>query len=330
MENNFNNEPLFGGEDNVQPMVEQHHPNFIESNTAEVSYDDLIRKCIVPTFSDNTLTISHPEFIRVVGSAAEKVFGQLEPVEIRVSHPISGRTPDALHKKQDELTEADKTLFYQRMAFVNHVSNITRNVNGNEVFLSIGGCRAYNEDRLYSSNKIQRFKIFVGWQVRVCSNLCLTCDGLTGTIECLSVEDIYAKALELFQQFNPIKDIVLRDLASLGETRVTEQQFANILGRLRLYQFIPGSDVKAMGLPIITMGDQAVTQAAKNYMTNPNFGKEEGVDITAWQLLNIFNEACKNAYIDRFLERNQEATDLAFGIQKSIRGEASQYDWFLN
>lgn len=326
--NNFNNEPLFG-EENVQPAVEQH-PNFIESNTAEISYDDILHKCIVPTFSDNTLTISHPEFIQVVGKAAEKIFGNLEPVEIRVSHPISGRTPDALHKKQDELTDEDKTLFYQRMCFVNHVSNLTRTINGSEVHLTIGGARAYNEDRLYSTNKIQRFRIFVGWQVRVCSNLCLTCSGLTGTIECLNADDIYKQALALFNQFNPIKDVVLHDLESLGETKVTEQQFAKILGRLRLYQFIPSSDVKTMGLPIITMGDQAVTQAAKNYMCNPNFGKKEDEDITCWQLLNIFNEACKNAYIDRFLERNQEATDLAFGIQKSIQGEGSQYDWFLN
>jgi hypothetical protein len=146
----------------------------------------------------------------------------------------------------------------------------------------------------------------------------------------MNADDIYKQALALFNQFNPIKDVVLHDLESLGETKVTEQQFANILGRLRLYQFIPSADVKAMGLPIITMGDQAVTQAAKNYMCNPNFGKQEDEEITCWQLLNIFNEACKNAYIDRFLERNQEATDLAFGIQKSIQGEGSQYDWFLN
>ena len=72
MENNFSNEPLFG-EENAQQAVEQH-PNFIESNTAEIFYDDLLHKCIVPTFSDNTLTISHPEFVQVVGKAAEKIF----------------------------------------------------------------------------------------------------------------------------------------------------------------------------------------------------------------------------------------------------------------
>ena len=40
-----------------------------------------------------------------------------------------------------------------------------------------------------------KFKVFVGWQVRVCSNLMLTCDGYSGTIECLTEADIMQKDL---------------------------------------------------------------------------------------------------------------------------------------
>ncbi len=54
-------------------------------------------------------------------------------------------------------------------------------VNGHQVYLCIGGVRAYNEDKLYGRQTTMKFKIFVGWQVRVCSNLCLTCDGLQAT-----------------------------------------------------------------------------------------------------------------------------------------------------
>lgn len=37
----------------------KNHPNFIESNTQEISLEELTEKNIIPTFSDNSLTISH-------------------------------------------------------------------------------------------------------------------------------------------------------------------------------------------------------------------------------------------------------------------------------
>jgi len=127
--------------------------------------------------------------------AGKNVFGELTPVEIRVSHQINGRVPTALHKKASELTDEEKTVYYQRMAFVCHVAALSRTVNGHQVYLCIGGVRAYNEDKLYGRQTTMKFKIFVGWQVRVCSNLCLTCDGFTGNLECMTTSDIKEKAL---------------------------------------------------------------------------------------------------------------------------------------
>ena len=37
----------------------KRHPHFIESNTQEISLEELTEKNIIPTFSDNSLTISH-------------------------------------------------------------------------------------------------------------------------------------------------------------------------------------------------------------------------------------------------------------------------------
>ena len=152
----------------------ENHPNFIESNTQAITLEELTSKNIIPTFGDNTLTISHQSFIGAVTRVAEQVFGELKPVECRVSHPIIGRIPSAQHKKANELREDEKTIFYQRMAFVAHVKNLTRTINGQTVHLCIGGVRGYNEDKLYNRASSMKFRIFVGWQVRVCSNLCLT------------------------------------------------------------------------------------------------------------------------------------------------------------
>ena len=83
----------------------KRHPNFIESNTQEISLEELTERNIIPTFSDNSLTISHQNFIGAVTKVASNVFGELTPVELRVSHPIIGRIPSAQHKKAYELTE---------------------------------------------------------------------------------------------------------------------------------------------------------------------------------------------------------------------------------
>lgn len=67
-----------------------NHPNFIESNTQGITLEELQTKNVIPTFVDGTLTLSHQNFIGAVKSVAEKVFGELTPVECRVSHPIIG------------------------------------------------------------------------------------------------------------------------------------------------------------------------------------------------------------------------------------------------
>ena len=305
------------------------HPNFIESNTQAITLEELTNKNIIPTFCDNTLTISHQNFIGSVVEVAKKVFGELTVPELRVSHPIIGRVPSAQHKKASELRDDEKTTFYQRMAFCAHVRNLTRTINGETVHLCIGGVRAYNEDKLYNRQSTMKFKVFVGWQVRVCSNLMLTCDGNSGTIDCMTEADIMQKSLELFNGFNPHKEDTLCLLENLSSTTISEEQFCQIIGRMRLYQFLPLAEQKQ--LPPLTIGDQAVNAMVKNYISNPNFGKKEGEDFTAWNLMQLANEAVKQSYIDKWLDRNQNCTDFAIGIQKALNGDDTEgYSWFLN
>ena len=308
-----------------------NHPNFIESNTSAITLEELSEKSIVPTFADNTLTVSHQSFIGSVMEAGKSVFGDLTPVEIRVSHQINGRVPSALQKKASELTDDEKTVYYQRMAFVCHVVGLSRTINNQPVHLTIGGVRAYNEDKLYGRQAPLKYKIFVGWQVRVCSNLCLSCSGFTGNIECMTTSDIKEKALELFNGFDPVKDDELRTLEALGNTSITEEQFCKIIGRLRLYQALPNTTKTELALPTITVGDQAVNSVVRGYVENPNFRKEAGSDtITLWQMLQYFTEAVKQTYIDKWLDREKESVDFVYGIQRALEGTNPEYAWFLS
>jgi len=313
----------------VAPEENAEHPNFIESNTEAITIDQLVSRCIVPTFSDNTLTIAHQNAIGAVYKAAEEVFGELTPPECRVSHAINGRVASALHKPAKDLTDDEKTVFYQRIAFIAHVKSLTRIVAGQTVELTIGMCRAYNEDKLYSRPSPEKFRLFVGWKVRVCSNLCLTCSGNSGLVECMTEADIYQKAYQLFSKFDPQKEETLELLENLNNTRISESQFCYIIGRMRLYQALPNEVQKT--LPVLEIGDQAVNAAVRGFVTNPNFGLKEGeTSITTWEMLQLFNEAIKQTYIDRWIDRNQNCTDFLLGIQKALDGNDTEgYSWFL-
>ena len=306
-----------------------NHPNFIESNTQAVTLEELSNN-LIPTWADNSLTISHTNFIKTVRAAAEQVFGNLTPVEIRTSHPIQGRRPEAIHKKQNELTENDKTIYYQRMAFISHVVGLSREVNGQVVNLTIGGVRNYGDDQLYRTATPQKFKVFVGWQVRVCSNMMLTCSGNSGVIQCLTEADVFQKTMELFTTFNPERENILTQLGNLQTTRMTEQQFCNIIGRMRLYQALPIAEQHQ--LPPLLIGDQAVNEATRGYFNNPNFCKREGEDgISCWNFLQLLTESVKSSYIDKFAERNQNAVDMTIGLQNALNGTDEEgYSWFLS
>lgn len=306
-------------------------PNFIESNTQGITFEELTEKHVIPTYADGTLTLSHGSIINATMRAAEEVYGDLTPVEIRVSHRIQGRTPEAMNKPASELQDTDITTFYQRLGYLCHVKALSRTINGVEVHLCIGGTRSYSEDKLFGRPTPSKMRLFVGWFVKLCSNGCLTCDGNSGTIEALTEADVYEKATALFRSFDPEKESTLEMLENLGSTRISESEFCKIIGRLRLYQALPASEQNV--LPKIILGDQAVNKIVQGYVSNPNFGLKEGADsISLWELLQLANEAVKQgAYIDNWLERNQNCTDFVLGIQRALLGTDQEgYDWFLN
>ena len=309
----------------------EQHPNFIESNTQGITFEELTEKHVIPTFADGTLTLSSGSIIKATMRAAEEVYGELTIPEIRVSHRIQGRTPEAMNKQTSALQDEDITTFYQRMAFLCRVQGITRIINGQEVHLCIGATRSYSEDKLFGRPTPSKMRLFVGWFVKVCTNGCLTCDGNSGTIECMTEADVYEKALALFKSFDPEKENTLEMLENLGTTRISESDFCKIIGRLRLYQALPSSEQSV--LPKVILGDQAVNKMVQGYVSNPNFGLKDGADsISLWELLQLANEAVKQgAYIDQWLERNQNCSDFVLGIQRAILGiDQEGYDWFLN
>ena len=151
--------------------------NFLEANTSAISIEELTVNCVVPTWANQELTISHQDFINTVHDAACNVFsGELiNRPEIRVSHIVRGRIPSALGKRASELLESEKTQFYQRLAFAFTIPCIHETIDGQRLELCIGGVRNYNDLNLYRANRgAEKFSVFIGWRMNVCSNQVLT------------------------------------------------------------------------------------------------------------------------------------------------------------
>ena len=57
-------------------------------------------------------------------------------------------------KPAKELLEHEKTLYYERMAFAIEIPSLLGNVAGNELRLTVGGVRAYNQENLYAKHLV--------------------------------------------------------------------------------------------------------------------------------------------------------------------------------
>lgn len=326
--------------DNSLQRIEAHQENkqveeksykdkpFIEANTQAVNLYHLKNDCIIPVFSkDNEKTIAHQEFIDVVMNAAQKVFPiqSITEPEIRVSHQIKGRTPDAIHLNVKDLLDHQKTIYYERMAFIIRIPGIKDIVNGNELSLTIGGVRSYNLENLYNKKTLERMKFFIGFQNQICCNLCVSTDGFKEDMRVSSTQELYSKVLEIMQNYNV--ELHLMEMKELTHGSLSEHQFAQLIGRSRLYQHLP--KFEKQNIPLLNFNDSHINTIAKDYYEDKNFCRQEDGRINLWYLYNLFTQANKSSYIDTFLDRNLNAFEFSKGIQNTLNGN-SDYCWFLS
>ena len=310
-----------------QPKVKKENPHFLEANTLEVTMQHLKEDCITPVFAkDNELTIPHPAFIDTVYDAANTFFSgeSIDKPDIRVSHVIKGRIPEAIHKPANQLLESDKTIYYERAAFSIDIPTIYETVEGNKLNLSIVGVRAYNQMNLYSKKVPELFRLAIGFKNQVCCNMCIFTDGYKDDLRVSNTSELYRSALELFNNYNPAKHLHL--MQQLGNTSMSEHQFAQILGKMRLYQCLPNGYQKR--LPRMLLTDTQINSVAKAYINDENFGSF-GNDLNMWKFYNLLTGANKSSYIDSFLDRSLNATEMAVGINAALHGD-TKYKWFID
>lgn len=310
-----------------QSLNQSSDKAFIKSNTEAVSINHLMSDCVIPVFAkDNIVTISHLDFIETAAEVVSHYFKgeDIQLPAIRVSHLVKGRIPEAIRKPVNELQDFEKTLYYERLAFIIEIPSISYNVGGNKLALTIGGVRSYNLENLYGKKTEEKFKVFIGFQNKVCLNLCISTDGFKSELKARTLNELGEGLYDLIKSFNFERQLMI--LESMPNYYITEHQFAQLIGKLRMYQFMP-NDLKK-DIPNIMISDSQINQVVKEYYLDKNFNRNEDGSIDLWALYNLFTEANKSSYIDSFLNRSVNSTDLILHLIKALKED--EYSWYLN
>jgi hypothetical protein len=310
------------------PQVQSNTDFMTVSNSIDLSLREVENKHIIPVFTrDNIPTISQAEFVSTVLKIGDANFGRHINLDIKTSHPIKGRTFEARYKKAEELLPYEKTLYYERMAFLAEYP-ITQKMHGQDLFLTIAGIKAYNRDNLntVSNRTDQRFQIAIGFKVQVCTNMCINSDGAVLDLRVRSLAELEQKVTELVEGFH--EGGLIRAIEAMGEYHLSAQQFANFIGRVRMYQYLPSALQKQ--LPLFSLSDTQMNAVSKAYLRDKAFaGSEEGISI--WNFYNLLTDAVKSSFVDTFLEKGVNAFEVSQGIMCALAGdEDSGYNWFLN
>lgn len=300
---------------------------FIVANTIGLSINEIRDQHIIPVFvKDNEPMISHADFVYATQSVTSEIFSGetiLTP-SIRLSHPVKGRIPDAKDKPAHLLEEREKTIYYERMAFVIEIPSIASIIDGNELSLIVGGVKAYNEDNLYSRKGIdEHFKVFIGFQNKVCTNLCVWTDGAMMELKVKSLGQLMGAIKTLLSNYN--QQFHLHQMRTLSDYTLTEHQFAQLIGRCRMYPFLPHSMKNE--IPQLLFGDTQMGAIVKDFYRDDSFCRMDDGQINLWRLYNLFTGTNKSTYIDQFVERAVNASSFVHNIKSALQNNT--FNWYL-
>ena len=154
---------------------------------------------------------------------------------------------------------------------------------GDWIFYPACPVRALNHESLFSKKTIEKFKIFVGFQNLICTNLLVSTDGIALEIRVSSLDDLIKKVFELFENYNMKKH--LAQMQEFGKHQLTEHQFAQIVGKARLYPYI--SPVMKKEIPQLIYNDGQLNAVARDYYLDKSFCRSEKGEIDLWRLYQL-------------------------------------------
>jgi hypothetical protein len=155
--------------------------------------------------------------------------------------------------------------------------------------------------------------------------MCVSSDGFVDDLRVGTVYDLKNKMIQIIKNYKMEEHLTAMN--NLTRLSINEQQFAQILGKCRLYQFLPKE--KKRNIPALIFNDTQVNTVAKDYFLDESFARNANGEIDLWKMYNLFTGANKSSYIDLFLQRGLNAFELAEGIGQALVDEQSDFRWFI-
>jgi hypothetical protein len=140
----------------------------------------------------------------------------------------------------------------------------------------------------------------------------------------MSIQELFNRVFQLLTRFDAERQI--NYLSTLSEYTLTEHQFAQLVGKSRLYQYLPLKTKKALD-NIVPISDTQISTVGRDYYEDKSFCREESGDINLWKVYNLFTGATKSSYIDTFIDRNVGSLLFINSLIDHIREK--KQSWFL-
>ena len=210
------------------------------------------------------------------------------------------------------------------MMFCVEIPSVSSEIEGSRLNLTIGGVKSYNLDSLMTRNSDQHFKIFIGFKNMVCCNMCVSTDGFMGSLKVKSLDMLYSAILSLLTEFNAVQ--MATELQEFQKHELSEAQFAQVIGRCRMYRHMP--DNMKLTLPEMNLGDSQINSVCKDYYSDNSFACNPDGSINLWRLYNLLTGANKSSYIDKFLDRSENAYSIVRELKSALENKSTC--WFLN
>lgn len=110
---------------------------------------------------------------------------------------------------------------------------------------------------------MRKFKFFIGFKNMVCCNLCISTDGYQSEIKAMSYLDLEDKMLQIIANYRAQEH--LKSMQNLLDYSLTERDFAQIIGKSRLYNYLPKQE-KAL-IPELLLNDGHISTVAEGFLS---------------------------------------------------------------
>ena len=115
-------------------------------------------------------------------------------------------------------------------------------------------------------------------------------------------------------------------MRKLTNYSLSEQQFAHLVGRCRMYNHLP-IDLKK-GITPMLLSDTQLGAVVRDYYRDNSFCKDKDGNINLWRLYNLITGSNKSSYIDTFIDRSINSFRFVDDIRTAL--DKKESNWFLN